>query len=703
LKALDVAANFGKPRTGPSPTAEASGLENDDEAHSTPISAHAVRSGLTSDYTGNAVSVTPPIRLFTFHGTVLYVDPASGELRHRTPDGEAINAGLALDGTCGQIICDVAGSAQPIVCAADRCQTTDSSPRGNQTTIFEVIRLDAQTVALKSAGVFLCAEPNGRVTLSRPRCSDWEEFRVDEAAELAGLEAPVAARSGRERVLQVAPFLRAANSPQQRRTQSREFDARIVPFLPEDGTALPQIHCFYEVRSGDARHDGLVAATVSMRTAGHPVRVWSYAPHKLEFLLPHGIEIRAADDVIPRGMFERIVAGSEIRYFSDIFRYAVLYEHGGLWMDTDVMLLRPFPFRGDYFFNLQWRSGNKNHFICGNVMYAKPHSHHLRNLYKASLERFSASGGKAFGEIGPKLLSEYFTSNAGAGLQDWLFSPMLFNSIDWTEIDRFSLPLTELAEYLNDDRVFGIHLWNAQKSAASRPDGASLISLLSDPLVGFPSLTSLADRFSTDKNRITRWAHCYARIYDRLLSGRRLSLRCIMEIGLSNTDQSLPPSVALWQRYFPFCHVIGIDRKDFSGHNNERFSSFACDPSKQNELRAVKAQLEPGSLDVIIDDGSHAAFDQQLTLCELFSLLAKGGWYFIEGLDWQPPDQDAANVTLTKTLLQEIRQHGAAQSIDPLGVSKLSEQFAEILFFDNHFELQRANSLDGLVAIRKRS
>ena len=69
--------------------------------------------------------------------------------------------------------------------------------------------------------------------------------------------------------------------------------------------------------------------------------------------------MRSADDVMPRGLFERIVAGSEIRYFSDIFRYAVLYEHGGLWMDSDVILLRPFPFRGDHFFNLQWRSGQQ--------------------------------------------------------------------------------------------------------------------------------------------------------------------------------------------------------------------------------------------------------------------------------------------------------------------------------------------------------
>ncbi len=88
---------------------------------------------------------------------------------------------------------------------------------------------------------------------------------------------------------------------------------------------------------------------------------------------------------MPRGLFERIVAGSEIRYFSDVFRYAVLYERGGLWMDSDMILLRPFPFRGDHFFNLQWRSGaKKEYFVCGNV------GRHLRALYEAAIERFFA-------------------------------------------------------------------------------------------------------------------------------------------------------------------------------------------------------------------------------------------------------------------------------------------------------------------------
>ena len=185
-----------------------------------------------------------------------------------------------------------------------------------------------------------------------------------------------------------------------------------------------------------------------------------------------------------------------------------------------------------------------------------------------------------------------------------------------------------------------------------------------------------------------------------------LRLRRLMEIGLcrglAEKNQSETPSVALWQSYFPFCHVVGVDLTDFSQLNNERFTSFVCDQSKRDDLRAVAAKLEPGSFDVIIDDGSHASADEQLTLVEFFPLLADGGWFFIEDLDWQPPGEDRAKIALTKTLLREIDEHGAARSLDPLGVSAIAAQFAEILFFDSHYELNRARLMGGLVAIRKR-
>ena len=534
--------------------------------------------------------------------------------------------------------------------------------------------------------------------------------KVDEGAKgTAGLapESDAAGTRTLDKFFRLAPFLQALNSPRDRLKLSRAFDARMAPLLNlADDAALPQIHGFYEVLSENRRHDALVAATASMRAAGHPVRMWSYSPEKLAFLRPYGVELSQAADVVPRGLFEQILAGSEIRYFSDVFRYAVLYEHGGLWLDSDVVLLRPFPFRGDHFFNLQWRSGVKGeHFICGDAIHAKPHSRHLRNLYEMSLACFFDGGAQDFGDVGPKLLSDYVASDEGAELRDRVFSPVFFNSIDWTESDRFDRPLQELADYLNDERVFGVHMWTARHAPEKGAEN-TLISMLADPLVSFPSFTELADRFNTDKNRHTGNRHAYARVYDRLLSSRRFSMRRLIEIGLcrglAEGSQAETPSVALWQSYFPFVQVTGVDLTDFSALNNDRFKSFVCDQSKVEDLRGVAGQLEPGSFDVIIDDGSHASHDEQLTLRELFPLLADGGWYFIEDLDWQPPGEDRSAVALTKDLLREIRDHGVAKSVDPLGVSELSAQFAEILFFDSHYELQRARLMGGLVAIRKR-
>src|SRR5215472_10732751 len=94
----------------------------------------------------------------------------------------------------------------------------------------------------------------------------------------------------------LAPYLASVDSPAQRRKLSRKFDEKGAWMFARGGAAaLPQIHCFYEVLAKRTRHDTLIAAVSSMRAAGHPVRLWTYSPKKLEFLEPHGVEILTAD------------------------------------------------------------------------------------------------------------------------------------------------------------------------------------------------------------------------------------------------------------------------------------------------------------------------------------------------------------------------------------------------------------------------
>ena len=89
---------------------------------------------------------------------------------------------------------------------------------------------------------------------------------------------------------------------------------------------------------------------------GHPFNLWVY--DELEDEVPPGVILCDASEVLPR---ERIFVKAETdpaagvgrrSYgpFSDLFRYKLLHDHGGIWVDMDVTCLRPFDFKEPYVF-----------------------------------------------------------------------------------------------------------------------------------------------------------------------------------------------------------------------------------------------------------------------------------------------------------------------------------------------------------------
>src|ERR1700733_2210894 len=130
------------------------------------------------------LSTAPFERLITAFGTVLYVDTASGELRHGPIANSPPNAVFVSDGSSGRLMHDVAGSPQPLVCQTDGCRvagTAESADPSAKQTVFEIVPTDPGKVGLKAEGVFLCAEGDGRVTLSRSECRAWEMFYFHDA------------------------------------------------------------------------------------------------------------------------------------------------------------------------------------------------------------------------------------------------------------------------------------------------------------------------------------------------------------------------------------------------------------------------------------------------------------------------------------------------------------------------------------------
>ena len=92
----------------------------------------------------------------------------------------------ATDQAAG-IMHDAAGSLQPIARQTDGCWLASPGERADPSaklTVFEIITIDAGKVGLKAEGLFLCAEGDGRITLSRSECRAWELFHPVAATAL---------------------------------------------------------------------------------------------------------------------------------------------------------------------------------------------------------------------------------------------------------------------------------------------------------------------------------------------------------------------------------------------------------------------------------------------------------------------------------------------------------------------------------------
>ncbi|HKV41923.1 MAG TPA: glycosyltransferase, partial [Blastocatellia bacterium] len=102
---------------------------------------------------------------------------------------------------------------------------------------------------------------------------------------------------------------------------------------------------------------------------GHRFHLWAY--DQITTPIPEGVVLEDATLILPReSIFKRrsidpgagVGAGSYGAPFSDLFRYKLLHDRGGYWVDMDVTCLKPFPSDTPYLF--------RNHRIgvVGNIM-----------------------------------------------------------------------------------------------------------------------------------------------------------------------------------------------------------------------------------------------------------------------------------------------------------------------------------------------
>src|SRR5215471_10867912 len=115
---------------------------------------------------------------------------------------------------------------------------------------------------------------------------------------------------------------------------------------------------------------------------GHEFHLWVY--DDIETRLPVNVALRDANKILPRERIFRTarqdaetgVGKGALPPFSDLFRYKLLYEHGGIWADMDVTCLRPLDFEEEYVFRPH-RLG-----MVGNLMKCPKGSELMRSAFE---------------------------------------------------------------------------------------------------------------------------------------------------------------------------------------------------------------------------------------------------------------------------------------------------------------------------------
>ncbi len=175
-------------------------------------------------------------------------------------------------------------------------------------------------------------------------------------------------------------------------------------------------------------------------------------------------------------------------------------------------------------------------------------------------------------------------------------------------------------------------------------------------MTSLPTLRDLAAGHGSDKGDTILSRNNYTALYDLLFAPLRFQHIRLLELGLAvgGPDGGGPvervanaPSIAMWLDYFPHAEIYGFDISDFSHIRHPRFHFVRGNLGSREDLMRLAEAAE--HFDIIVDDGSHASFHQQLALDCLFSRLSPGGLYVIESLHWQSPVYEAALPSVPKT------------------------------------------------------
>lgn len=224
---------------------------------------------------------------------------------------------------------------------------------------------------------------------------------------------------------------------------------------------------------GDRLNEIELACIASFRRLGHRFTVYSYSPIQN---LPDGVKAGEAASILPATSILRYWRSGTPAIHADIFRYAMLTHTDAVWVDLDMIALKPFEFSSPWIFGFE-DSEQINNAVLGlpkdSAMLAElaklrldtrglpPHLTGARRL-KYWLRGLVTGGVPIsrwpWASTGPRAVT-LFARQSGEIVHAQ--PPSAFYSIPHGEARRFLVP-GELDEADLPRSAWGVHLWGGE-------------------------------------------------------------------------------------------------------------------------------------------------------------------------------------------------------------------------------------------------
>jgi len=194
---------------------------------------------------------------------------------------------------------------------------------------------------------------------------------------------------------------------------------------------------------------------------GYEFYLWTYNTD-IEI---EGVTVKNAEDLLPFMSYftydKGHSAGTPVA-FSNYFRAILLYEIGGLYVDLDMLCIKPYSFTKDYVFCKQHHSAYPIS-IGTSIIFSKRNKNRIFKQWADSI-LYKAKGSIRHGDLGPDLFTSLVIKNK---LLHYTLEKQYFNPIDWENSN-------EMFKVRVDS--YGMHLFSSQWTI----DDYSNIKILKD-------------------------------------------------------------------------------------------------------------------------------------------------------------------------------------------------------------------------------